>query len=514
MTVTSDNKRIVKNTLFLYFRMLLTMFVSLFTSRVVLNTLGVEDYGLNNVVAGVITLFAFLNGALASATSRFLTFALGKGNDEQVKKTFCTAFNIHFCLAIIVVIFCETAGLWVVNNILNIPADRLFACNVIYQFVVVSAFLTITQVPLNAMIVSHERMTVFAYIGVSDALLKLGIAYLLTISSFDKLITLGILNLLVAIGMYVFYHIYCKRHFSGYTIAISREKKLYKEMVGYSAWSLLGSSAGMLKNQGIIILINIFFGPVVNAANAIAYQVNNALVNFSNNFTTALNPQIIKSYANGEHERMKSLIFRGGKFSFFLLMILSIPILLETGTILYLWLKNIPEYTITLTRLVVLLTLIECFAVTVGISIQATGKIRNYQIFVAGVYLLNFPISYVFYKLGAPPSAALIILIILALINILIRLRFLNILLHINVLDYFKNVLLVSAAVMLFSSIFPIVIHTLMDEGFLRLLAVASISVFSSTLSIYFFGLQKVEKLKVKFFIKNKIEIIWTRLNA
>jgi O-antigen/teichoic acid export membrane protein len=514
MATTSDNKRIAKNTLFLYFRMLLTMFVSLFTSRVILNTLGVVDYGLNNVVAGVITLFAFLNGALGAATSRFLTFELGKGNEEQVKKTFCTAFNIHFCMAVIVVIFCETVGLWIINNVLEIPPDRLFACNVIYQYVVVSAFLSITQVPLSAMIISHERMAVYGYLGISDAILKLGIAYLITISSFDKLITFGTLNLSVTIGMYFFYHIYCKRNFSEYTIAVSREKNLYKKMIGYSAWSLLGSSASMLKNQGINILINIFFGPVVNAANAIAYQANAALVNFSNNFTTALNPQIIKSYANSDHERMKSLIFRGGKFSFFLLMILSIPILLETNSILHLWLKNVPEYTIALTRLVILLTLIECFAVTVGISIQATGKIRNYQIFVASVYLLNFPITYIFYKWGAPPTVALIISIILAFINIFVRLYFFNLYVKISIFEYIRNVLLTSVIVMFLSCILPIVIHTLMDEGFVRLLTVMLVTILSSAICIYLFGLQKVERLKVNIFIKNKIEIIWTKLSA
>ncbi|MFV0330628.1 MAG: lipopolysaccharide biosynthesis protein [Dysgonomonas sp.] len=505
-TASENNKRIAKNTLFLYFRLMLTMFVSLFTSRVILNSLGVVDYGLNNVVAGVITLFAFLNNALGTATSRFLTFELGKGKGEQIKKTFCTAFNIHFCMAIIVVVFCETVGLWIVNNVLEIPSDRLFACNVIYQYVVVSAFLNITQVPLNALIISHERMNIYAYIGISDAILKLCIAYFITISTFDKLITLGTLNMLITIGMYIFYHVYCKQNFTEYNIAISREKKLYKEMIGFSSWSLLGASATMLKNQGINILINIFFGPVVNAANAIAYQVNNALVSFSNNFTTALNPQIIKSYANDDHERMKSLIFRGGKFSFFLLMILSIPILLETNIILHLWLKNVPDYTVILTRLVIFLTLIECFAVTVGISIQATGKIKNYQIFVAGIYMLNFPITYIFYKLGLAPTAALIVSIVLAIINIFVRLHFLQKYLYIKPLDYLKDVLCVSAIVMAFSCIFPIIIHILMNESIVRLLFIISITVLGSIFWIYLLGLQKDEKQKVKVFINNKLK--------
>lgn len=507
MTVTSDNKRIAKNTLFLYFRLMLTMFVSLFTSRVVLNTLGVEDYGLNNVVAGVITLFAFLNGALGSATSRFLTFELGKGNNEQVKKTFCTALNIHFCLAIIVVIFCETVGLWVVNNVLNIPPDRLFACNVIFQYVIASAFLNITQVPLNALIISHERMRIYAYLGVSDAMFKLLIAYLITISTFDKLITFGTLNLLVTVGIYIFYHLYCKYNFLEYTIAISREKKLYKEMLGYSAWNLLGSLAGMLKNQGINILINIFFGPVVNAANAIAYQVNNALINFSNNFTTALNPQIIKSYANNEHERMKSLIFRGGKFSFFLLMILSIPILLETNTILHLWLKNVPEYTIVLTRLVIILTLTESFAITISTSIQATGKIRNYLFFISGTHLLNFPLSYIFYNLGARPSAALTISIVLSFITIFIRLFFIRNLLSIEIREYLKKVLIPSFVVFILSILLPLGFYFNMDDNIKRLIIVIVSSITSSLLFIYFLGLNKGERTYITSMLKQKIHL-------
>lgn len=503
---STDNKRIAKNTLFLYFRTMLTMFVALFTSRVILNSLGLVDYGLNSVVAGVITLFAFLNNALGASTSRFLTFELGKQNNRQLKKVFCTSLSIHFGLAIIVVILCETIGLWMVNNVLVIPSDRLYACNVIYQYVVVTAVLSITQVPLNAMIIANERMTIYAYLGVSDAVLKLIVAYLITISSFDKLITFGTLNLFIAIGMYIFYHLYCRRNFAEYTIAIGRNKRLYQEMIGYSVWSMLGASAGMAKTQGINILINVFFGPIVNAANTIAYQVNGALANFSNNFTTAINPQIIKSYAAEEYQRMHSLIFRGGKFSFFLLMIFSIPIIIETDTILHLWLGTIPEYTITFTRLVILLTLIESFVATMGIAIQATGKIRNYHIIIGGIYLLNFPIAYIAYKLGAAPFAALTILIVLALINLFVRLCFLKSYIQVSILDYSKNVLLVSAVVMLLSFTLPIAIYNHMSQGLIRLVTVGAVSILSSTICIYFFGLQRVEKQIVITFIKNKIK--------
>jgi O-antigen/teichoic acid export membrane protein len=481
------------------------MGVSLYTSRVILNVLGVVDYGLNNVVAGVITLFSFLNNALAASTSRFLTFELGKKNEERIKKIFCTSFNIHVCMAIIVVLFCETAGLWIVNNILTIPPDRLFACNVIYQYVVISAIFSITQVPLNAMIISHERMNIYAYLGISDAVLKLTVAYLIMISSFDKLITLNTLNLVITIGIYLFYHIYCRHNFSEYNIAVSKEKPLYKEMLGYSVWSLLGSSAVMLKNQGVNILINIFFGPAVNAANAIAYQVNHALTNFSNNFMTALNPQIIKSYASNEHKRMKSLIFRGGKFSFFLLMMLSIPVLLETDIILKLWLKTVPEFTVALTRLIILLALVECFAVTVSIGIQATGKIKYYQIYVGSVYLLIFPVAYLFYKLGTTPTAALTISIVAALANVFLRLYFLKKYLNISIFEFVRKVLLVSFVIFIVSIIIPFAVYRNMNEGLLRLVITGLTSVLCSSIFIYLLGLTKGEKDRVNLFIINKL---------
>lgn len=506
-----SNRRIAKNTLFLYFRTMLTMFVALFTSRVILNALGVVDYGLNNVIAGVITLFAFLNGALGSATSRFLTFELGNGNEELLKKTFCTAFNIHFGIAIIIILFCETVGLWIVNNVLEIPSDRLFACNVIYQFVVISAFLSITQVPLNAMIISHERMSIYAYIGISDAILKLCVAYLITITTLDKLILLGALNLFITIGMYVFYHIYCKRNFSEYNIAVSREKKLYKEMIGFSSWSLVGNLQVVLKNQGINMLINVFFGPAVNAANAIAYQVNNAIYNFSNNFTTALVPSIIKSYAAGEREEMKNLIFRGAKFSFFLLAFFSIPAILETEIILHLWLKKVPEYTVVLTRLIIIFTLIESYAFTIWSTINATGKIRDFQLVVAGIFLLNLPLSFLLYKLGAGPNAALIISNILCIVVIPIRLFFLKKAVGIGIIEYIRKVFLVNIIVFIASLMFPLMIHLCLPSGITRFLIVGLVSVISSFISIYFGGLTKMERNQFLILLKNKLHFFFTK---
>jgi O-antigen/teichoic acid export membrane protein len=505
---SENNKRIAKNTLFLYFRTMLTMIVSLYTSRVILNTLGIVDYGLNNVVAGVITLFSFLNGALGASTSRFLTFELGRNDTEKLKNVFRTAFNIHAALAVIIVIFCETAGLWIVNHVLVIPPERLFACNIIYQYVVVSALLSITQVPLNASIIAHERMNVYAYLGISDAVLKLAVAYLITVSTFDKLITLGALNLCVSFGMYLFYHIYCKKHFSEYNFRLKTDKKLNREMIGFSTWSLLGQLQVMLKNQGINILINIFFGPAVNAANAIAYQVNHAITNFSNNFTTAMQPQIIKSYAANEREQMKALVFRAGKFSFFLLMILSIPACLEIDIILKLWLKNVPEYASVLTRLIIILTLIDAYTFSTYTPVYAVGKLKNYQLTLTCIYLLNLPLAYVCYMFGASPSAALIISIILNIICMPARLYFLKKSVNIGIIEYFKNVILINVFVLVPSTILPIFVYLYLPYGFGRLLLVSITSVISSVIFIYLLGLKKNERQITIRLLKDKLNLL------
>lgn len=473
------------------------MIVSLYTSRVILSALGFVDFGLYSVVAGVIALFSFINNAMGTASSRFMSFELGVNDSESIKKIFSTSFNIHTGLAIVIVIICESIGLYILNYVLIIPEDRLFACNVIYQFVVVSTVLSFTQVSMNALIMSYERMNVYAYIGIMEALLKLFVAYMISISTFDKLITLGGLNLIVSIVMYLFYHIYCNRTFDAYNISFTIDKKVFKKMAVFSIWNLLGSSANMLKNQGINMLINIFFGPIVNTANAIAYQVNSVIVNFSSNLTTAMNPQIIKLYAADEMVQMKNLIFRGSKFSFYLLMITTIPILLETNTIMKLWLNDVPQYTVELTKLVLLVALIESFVIPISVGVQATGKIKYYQICITSIYLLSFPITYIFFKFGAYPTVALQILIVLAVLNIFVRLFFLKKYVNISIVEFFCKVLLVSFVVFIASIILPLLFCHFLKEGLFRLFVIVFSSLFSSILFIYLLGLTKQEKQKL-----------------
>jgi O-antigen/teichoic acid export membrane protein len=479
--------------------------VSLYISRIIIDALGIVDYGLNNIVAGIISLFSFLNGSLGAATSRFLTYELGLNNKERLKTVFCTSYSIHFGLAIIVIILCETVGLWIINHLLIIPEDRLLACNIIYQFVVITAFISMTQVPFNAIIIAHERMNVYAVIGIVEVLLKLGVALLLTVVSYDKLIIFGLFNAIIMTGVYIFYHLYCKYNFSEYTIDGQIDKPLFKEMLSFSGWSLFGSAVSMTRGQGINILMNIFFGPVVNAANAIASQVNSAITIFSSNFTMALNPQIVKTYARNEKEQMKNLIVRSGKFSFFLLMILSIPVFLETDVLLHLWLKEVPSYAGVLTKLVILFSMTDCFTSTMSMAVQATGKIKYYQIFVGGVLLLTFPIAYICYKLGADPTAALVVSIVISVIAISVRLIFVRKYLNIPKTEYIKNVLLTVLIVFVVSIIPPFVFHKYMEEGVLRLIIVALISVLSSAVFIYLLGLTVIERRQVNRILHKKI---------
>ncbi|MCD8290396.1 MAG: hypothetical protein LUC91_02715, partial [Prevotella sp.] len=343
--------------------------------------MGVVDYGLCNVVGGVGVVFSYINNSMSTATSRFLSYELGRNDKTKVREIFANAFLLHARLALMVLILGETIGVYIVNKILSIPPDRLYACNVLYQFVIISVMLAITQVPFNSLIISHEKMDVYAYVGIIDAFAKCAVAYALCITPIDRIITYGALLTFVGLFIYVFYLSYCKWKFSDViNFTIHSKKDLMRQMFGFTLWGLLGSSANMLRNNGVNILINIFFGSAVNAANAIAYNVNAAITNFTNNFTMSMNPQIIKTYAAKDYENNKKLIFRGGRFSFFLLVLLCYPILFETEYILHLWLGDYPGYSAIFTRLVIILSMVEIFNPSIGCAVQATGKIKYYQI--------------------------------------------------------------------------------------------------------------------------------------
>lgn len=504
----TSGKRIAKNTLLLYFRMLLIMGVSLFTSRILLQSLGIVDYGLHNVVAGVISLFSFLNASLSAATSRFITYELGKQNLGKIRTAFCTSIFIHICLAIGVLVLGETIGVYMVNYVLTIPDNRLFACNVVFQMVIFSAMFTMIQVPLNSLIVSHERMNVYAYIGIADALFRCLIAYAILSTTHDKLIMLSGLQMFWVILLFSFYLYYCKSRFASILVSfkLQCECSYVRSMLSYTTWSLIGSTANMLKNQGVNVLINIFFGSAVNAANAIAYQVNNAVINFTSNFTMAMNPQIIKSYAAGEYQSMKSLMLRGGKFSFFMLMFLCFPILFETDFLLSFWLGNYPDYTVVMARLVLILTMVETFTYSIGCAVQATGNIKYYQLIISGINMMNFPISFLLYHWGCLPYTALIVSICISAITVLTRLYFIKTLLHISPREYLIKVLARCLVVALIALPLPYLLYIHMNAGWSRFIALSVVIVIVNSFTIYMLGLTTNERVFVKNVIKKTIQ--------
>lgn len=509
MSQSANNKRIAKNTLLLYVRMLFGMLVSLFTSRVILQTLGVEDYGVYNVVGGVITMFTFLNSAMSSATSRYITFKIGKGNIEQLKKVFSTALQIHAAIALLIVILGETVGLWFLMNELVIPDGRMDAAMWVYQCSIVTAVVTIMSVPYNADIIAHEKMSAFAYISVLEILLKLAIVYLLVALPFDKLKVYAVLVLMVGLLIRYIYTRYCHKHFEESYYIHRIDKPLLKEMSSFAGWSFWGNLAGILYTQGLNMMLNIFFGPVVNAARGIATQIQSVVTQFVTNFQMALNPQITKTYASGELDKMHSLMFRSARFSFMLLFFLSLPIMLETNYILTLWLGIVPENTIIFARIIIAISLIYSIANPCVIANQATGKVKVYQAVVGGLLLLILPISYIVLKMGAPAYSVFIVHFCVESVAQFARMYMLRNMIDLPLWSYVKNIYLPIMGVVALSIVLPLLVYSNMQEGFIRLLAVCTACVVSVAITSLFIGMTRNERT---FLIDKSLRVLKMRI--
>ncbi|MCQ2227289.1 MAG: lipopolysaccharide biosynthesis protein [Bacteroidales bacterium] len=503
----SNSKRAAKNTLFLYARMILIMGVALFTSRILLHSLGETDFGLKGVIADLVVVFSFISGSLATATSRYLSFDLGKGDNESLARTFMTVTKMLRLMALGIFIVGTIVGTIIINTKLNIPDDRIVACNISFFIVMVTSAITIVQVPYNAMIIAHERMNIYAYIGIIDAIAKCIIAYIIYVSPVDRLVMLSALQCILSILILAFYIGYCRRKLGTSEFRHTRaDRKLGKEMLAFSSWNLLGSASITMKNQGVNILINMFFGATINAANAIAYQINTAVMNFTNGFTTAMNPQIIKRYADGDINGTQRIIFTGGKFTFFLITMLSVPIIVECEYFLRIWLKDFPAYTIVLTRLVLLLSIVECFNYTIGTAIQATGKIKWYQIVVSGLSLFNFPITYLAYRLGAEPYVALMISIAISSVTLAIRLCFLKKHLGIAQTTYIKKVIVRVVPTAIAAIATAYLVHINFQAGTLRTILVIASSLLTTLLMMWTTGLTEDEKDALKNIVNSKIK--------
>lgn len=501
---SEDSKRIAKNTLLLYVRMLFMMVVSLYTSRVILNALGVEDYGIYNVVGGVVAMFSVISGSLSAAISRFITYELGKGDQRKLNKIFSASVTIQLLLSFIIVVLVETIGVWFLNEKMTIPADRMVASNWVLQLSIITFVLNLISVPYNAAIIAHERMSAFAYISILEAIGKLAIAFLIMVSPCDRLIFYALLTCAVAIIVRLTYGIYCKKHFAECTYHFNWDRDLLKQMFGFAGWNFIGASSAILRDQGSNIIINLFHGPAVNAARGIAIQVNGAVFGFVNNFMTALNPQITKSYASGDREYMMTLIYQGARLSFYMLLLLSLPILVNTHYILVAWLKLVPEHAVLFVQLTLVFAMSESISNPLITAMLATGRIRNYQIVVGGLQMMNLPISYVCLRVGLMPEIVLIVAISISQCCFAVRLYLLRGLIGLSARQYVRNVYINVLLVSILSSVAPSVLSIYMDESFLSFIATSIVSIASTAMVVFYIGCNGRERE----FVKEKAQIM------
>ncbi len=454
-------------------------------------------------------MFALMSSALTNSISRFLTFELGKGDTEKLKRVFSTSLNVMFALSIVVLLVGETVGLWFLNYKVNIPIERMEAANLVYQLSIATFIMGLVSVPYNASIVSHEKMTAFAYIGIFEIAMKLVIVYTLYVSPFDKLKTYAILLFLLSLSIRLIYGIYCNRHFQETHYKFVFDKPLLRQMTGFAGWNFLAQGAYQLNGSGVNLLINIFFGVTLNAARGIAYQVNNAVCQFTSNFMVALTPQITKSYAAGELAEMHKLIFRGAKFSYFLTLFFLIPICVETEYILNLWLIEVPDYTVSFVRWTLYITAINMFSGTLIPALHATGNIKRYMIIVGLVEITNFPLTYIAFKLGADPLYSYYIYFGVYLVLMFLRLYLIKDLIKMSGKQFVSEVYVKSAVVTALAAILPLLLMFIMPDGFLRLVTICVVSAVSTIVSVYAFGFTVDEKAMVVNFARNKFRSLF-----
>lgn len=500
---SSSNKRIAKNTVFLYIRMGLVLVVSLFTTRIILRALGVEDYGIQNVVSGFVTMFAFLNTSMSNGIQRFYNFSLGKKDTYTVTDVYNTALLIQGLLAIVLLVLLETVGLWYMYNKMVIPEERFVAALWVFQFSVASLVVLVMQIPYSAAIMAYERMDYFAYVSIFDVFAKLGVAYAVMYSSTDKLIFYGALNLFVAICGFLLYFIYAKKHFKELIITRKQTQPLFKPMLSFSGWNVFGSFAYMIKSQGLNMLLNLFFGPVVNAARGVSNMVMSAMQGFQSNIVIAFRPQLVQSYASGEINRVKNLFYSLSKFSFVMLSLLSIPVIMELNLILKVWLgDSVPDYTIPFTVLVLVNMVISSLNTPVSQVVHATGKMRNYQVGTSIVICLILPAAWVALKLGCDPTSVYWVSLLLTIINQAVCNLLLKKVFSYSIREYCRCVIVPCVLFSIVATIVPYIITIIMDESIIRAILLLIISLLTSGAAAYFIVFNDSERQMVLSFIK------------
>lgn len=501
----TDSNRIAKNTVFLTFQTVFVLFVSLYTSRVILKTLGVEDFGIYNVVGGFVSMFAFLNTSMINGIQRFYNYELGRNVKEGLTRVFNTALTIQAVLAVIVLVLTETFGLWYINEVMVIPAERFSAAKWIFHFSVLSLVFVIMQIPFSSAIIAHEHMGFFALINILDTALKLAIAYSIQFFSYDKLIVYGLLILIISIINWLLYYGYAKKTFKEIKLLRGFDIQQFKEMLSFSGWNLFGSFSGVVKEQGVNLILNFFYGPIVNAARGIAYQVNGAMMGFVANINTASRPQLTQSYASGDTNRAIRLMYNMSKIGVIVLCLFAIPIIYEVDYVLKIWLDTeIPQHTNTFVQLVLINSVFLCLNPPVSFLVHATGKMRKYQVITSLFSLLVLPISFIILHQGIEPEYVFILIILFTIVGQVLCVVIVKHIIEFSLHDYWKNVVRPLLVFLLLIPMLPIIPRLFMKESFLRLVIVTAVSVISTCAIGYAIVLNRIEREQIVRFIMHK----------
>lgn len=493
--VANQNSRLVKNTIFLSVRMIFVMFVSLYTSRVFLHALGVEDFGINNVVCGFVTMFSFLNTSLANGIQRFYNSEMSVSGDDGVNAVYNTSLFIQGCIAIIIIVLLETVGLWYINNKMVIPIDRMDTAIWIYQFSVISSVIVIMQTPFSAAVMAYEKMNYYAAVGIVDVLLKLALALTISYVKGDHLLFYGAMMLCISIISLIMYVGYAKFKFKPIVINFRIQSGLLKRMITFSGWNFFGTFACMAREQGLNMVLNLFFGPVVNAARGIAYQVSSALQGFVSNVSVAAKPQMVSSYAEGNKERTLGLMYSMSKLSFFILYIMAVPVCLEIDYILRIWLGDVvPEHTANFVVLVILTNFMNNLNAPLSNVVYATGEMRNYEVTFGVLNIMIIPVAYIALRMGCPPEAAFVSYFAMAILVQVASLLVLRTITSISLKNYFFKL---CCPLMVFSVValpLPYLTYSLLPSGFFRLTSVTVMTFMVSSVLFYWIGLNIKEK--------------------
>lgn len=508
MAKLAENKRIAKNTIYLYLRMIVLLVVGLYSSRVTLMALGISDYGIFNVVGGIVIMFVFINYAMVNSTQRYITYELGKGNVQKLSLIFSTSINIHIIVSIIIVILSETIGLWFFYNKMVIPDERMNAAFWIFQFSIISCVVTVISAPYNALIIAYEKMSAYALISLLDAFLKLGIVLYLLHYGGDRLILYGALVLIIALINFIIYKLFCNKSFHESRYKFKIDKPLMKEMTGFAGWNLIGNFSYICYTQGLNLLLNVFFDPVVNAARGLAVQIQNIVSNFSFNVENAIKPQITKSYANNDMTRMQTLMSVSARLSFYVLWLIALPLLLETEIILDIWLAEVPEHTTNFVRLTLLILLADSLTGPLSTAAQSTGNIKMFQVIVSLLYLLILPLSYISLLITPVPEIVFFINFFVFFITQGVKLVIVGRLIDLAKKSFIRSVFFRAYSVAFFSSTLPVIIWRSMDPSINRLFIIGAVCILFVPIVIYAIGITREER----YLVNSKVKVILLKI--